>query len=188
MQEIWKDIQGYEGLYQISNLGNVKSLSFGPKNIRRSGKERILKSSPSNCGYYKVELYNNGKSKMHYIHRLVATAFIPNPHNKPQINHIDGVKSNNSAANLEWITASENQKHSIRIGLREPSPMTNRKGILHPASHPVVQCEKDGTPICVWANITTAASHFKCNPSSISNCVLGRTRTSMGYTWKYATR
>ena len=116
MKEIWKDIEEYEGLYQISNLGRVKSL---PKLYKRKynsyyTKEKILKNNLGKNGYYRVNL--SGKS--FYIHRLVAEAFIPNLYDKKTINHIDGVKTNNSISNLEWATYGENNRHAIDTGLR----------------------------------------------------------------------
>jgi hypothetical protein len=100
-KEIWKDIEGYEGLYQVSNLGRIKSLNF-----KRSGKEGILKSNPEG-GYCAVTLSHKRRG-VFYIHRLVATAFIPNPENKPEVNHINHNKRDNRASNLEWVTQSEN--------------------------------------------------------------------------------
>lgn len=107
MEEIWKDIIGYEGLYQISNLGNVKSL---PR--KHSPKNKILKPSLNNKGYLIIKLCKNKKHNQKKMHRLIASAFIPNPENKPQINHIDCVKTNNSIPNLEWCTAKENIVHA----------------------------------------------------------------------------
>jgi hypothetical protein len=104
-KEIFKDVLGYEGSYQISNLGNIKSIKFN--------KDRMLKKHISNNGYEIITLHNKGKLKTHTIHRLLALAFIPNPQNKPQINHIDGVKTNNVITNLEWATVSENTKHAF---------------------------------------------------------------------------
>ena len=117
--EVWKDIEGYEGLYQVSTCGNVKSL---PK-VRRNGtgtyiqKERLLKPSNTSTGYKKVELCKDGKRKSFKVHRLVAIAFIPNPDNKPEVNHIDGNKINNNIDNLEWVTSSENSIHAYETGL-----------------------------------------------------------------------
>lgn len=108
VEELWQDIDGYEGLYMISNLGRVKSLH---------GKGRILKQSNSN-EYSHVSLYKNGNGKTLLVHRLVGNAFVPNPENKPEINHKDGNKRNNVVTNLEWVTARENQNHSILFGLK----------------------------------------------------------------------
>jgi hypothetical protein len=116
--ENWKDVQGYEGLYQVSNLGRVKSLSH-VNYLGRLRQECILGNRLSDRGYHTAVLYNNGKSKSFRVHRLVANAFIENPNNKPHVNHIDGVKSNNLVSNLEWVTISENQKHAFKTGLNK---------------------------------------------------------------------
>lgn len=178
MQEIWKDIAGYENLYQVSNLGNVISLF-------RTNKPKTLKPTPSNCGYYKVQLYKNGHPQMFYVHRLVAEAFIPNPNKKSQVNHIDGIKSNNCLTNLEWVSPSENQKHSISLGLRSSSPMVGKIGKLNHQSKPIMQFSKSGDLIKVWDCISDASRYFNCKPSNISNCASGRYKSSQGYVWKY---
>lgn len=123
--EIWKDIEEYEGLYQVSNLGNVKSLDTiinckGAKNIdTHIRKGRLLKQNKTTTGYYYVNLSKNAKAKPLIVHRLVAKAFIPNINNYPIINHIDGNKLNNNVENLEWCDYSHNIKEAYRIGLRE---------------------------------------------------------------------
>lgn len=101
MKEVWKDIEGYEGLYQISNLGRVKRVATG----------KVLKGGKDKDGYLMVKLYKNNIRSNKKIHRLVAEAFIPNPENKPQVNHADENKTNNSLDNLEWMTAKENINH-----------------------------------------------------------------------------
>lgn len=184
MQEIWKDIEGYEGLYQVSNLGNVKSLSFGARNIRKSNVAKFLKQSPTNCGYYKVELYNNGERKMMYVHRLVALAFIPNPEQKSQVNHIDGDKSNNVASNLEWVSSRENLKHATDTGLRTPTPMAGKRGRLNKNSKPILQYDLSGTFIARWDSIADAGRYFG-NASQISLCLTGRHKTAYGFKWEY---
>ena len=107
MQELWKDIEGYAGLYMISNYGRVKNA------------ERLLKPSLSTNGYYKVRLRSNGKKKDYRVHRLVAMAFVPNCESKPFINHKDGNRLNNRADNLEWCTQKENVLHALEMGLKE---------------------------------------------------------------------
>ena len=113
MQEIWKDIVGYEGLYQVSNLGRVKSLGN-----TKARKEKILLGVSISDNYLQIGLNKNGERKRYVIHRLVAEAFIPNPLNKPQVNHINGNKKDNSVENLEWCTQCENIRHSIKKHLR----------------------------------------------------------------------
>lgn len=108
MKEVWRDIHGYEGLYQVSDLGRVRSITRGGTN------GRMLK--PDNCfGYLRYTLCKNNIPTRHRAHRLVAEAFIPNPENKPQLNHINGNKEDNRVDNLEWCTESENQLHSRRV-------------------------------------------------------------------------
>lgn len=121
--EIWKDIKDLPN-YQISNLGRVKSkeriTNVGIKNVKQiKRKERILKLFHNKKGYTQVVLYVDKKPYPVKIHRLVAEAFIPNPENKPQVNHIDGNKQNNRVDNLEWCTCKENMEHSYKIGLRD---------------------------------------------------------------------
>lgn len=112
MKEIWKTIQGYENRYEVSNLGRVKSLERIDR-YNRKIEEKILAPRKHTGGYLRVQL----SKKDFYIHRLVAEAFIPNPENKSQVNHIDGNKRNNRVDNLEWNTPLENNLHAIRTGL-----------------------------------------------------------------------
>lgn len=131
MREIWKDIPDYEGLYQVSNLGRVKSLERYVKHLSGSMKllkERILVII-KNGGYYRVTLSKNNIKKAKTIHRLIGESFIPNPNNLPFINHIDGNKLNNSVENLEWCTSQENCIHAVYTGL-----MSSQSGEKNPSS------------------------------------------------------
>lgn len=111
--ETWKPIEGYEGIYEISDQGRVR-------NIKRGG--RIMAACKVAHGYLAVGLHKEGRGKSFLVHRLVAKAFIPNPDNKEQVNHIDGVKAHNFVNNLEWVTSSENLAHAERIGLKPSYP------------------------------------------------------------------
>ena len=142
-KEIWASIKNYEGLYEVSNFGNVRSLKFG--------KIRYLKPAKNQKGYYFVKLCKNGIVKYFKVHRLVANAFIPNPKNLPQINHIDENKTNNKASNLEWCTNQYNKRYSCAknvMGIGE----NGRKTILLGAT---VDGEKMGFS---YSNISKAAN------------------------------
>lgn len=184
MQEIWKDIIGYENLYQVSNLGNIRSLCFGARNKRKSNTIRMLKIGYTNVGYSKVELYKDGISKIKYVHRLVAETFIPNPDNKPEVNHINGDKTNNSIDNLEWVTSSENKRHALNTGLKKP--VAGLRGKNNPSSKPIDQYTTDGIFVKHWDSIADAASFLNIRHTCISLCLTGKIKTSHGYIWKYS--
>lgn len=167
MIEIYKDIPGYEGLYQVSNLGNVKSL----KNYHKTIKSTILKSFIIR-GYYRVELYKNGIGKQLFVHRLVAMTFIPNPNNHPQVNHKDENKLNNSVDNLEWCTA----KYNINYG-------TGRSRMAI-AQHKPVACFKDNKLVKCYESITDVEKDGH-HPGNVSRCCNGIYKTHHGMSWSF---
>jgi hypothetical protein len=125
MQEIWKDVVGFEGLYKVSNLGNVigagKSWVWGMYNNITTRPESESKKSIDTCGYYQVWLSKNGRGKHYLVHRLIAKAFLDNPENKKDVNHKNGNKLDNVLDNLEWATRSENIIHAFKNNLKKPS-------------------------------------------------------------------
>jgi len=145
--EIWKPVKGYENLYEVSNLGRVKSIRNGDK---------ILKTYLSTYGYVKVNLYAAKKSKIHFLHRVIALAFIENPEAKPIINHKNGIKHDNSLENIEWVTYSENSLHAIKTGLRSHdkrlSPQA-RQEINQSDLSPKEICEKYNIGMCTFYEI-----------------------------------
>lgn len=165
MNEIWKDIKGYEGLYQISNLGNVKSLNY-----RNTDEEKILKQIKHSKGYLQVGLCKNGKTKKYTTHRLVAEHFIPNPNNLPQIDHINTNKTDNRVENLRWCTIKENNNN----------PLTIDK-----ISKPIIQFSKDGELIRKWNSAMDVQRELGIKQNNISNCCKGKLKSVGGYIWRY---
>jgi hypothetical protein len=164
--ETWKDIEGYEGLYQVSDLGNVKSLTF-----HRAKKEQVLKLSTDRRGYPQCFLYADGRRRCLSVHRLVAAAFVPNEDSKPQVNHINGIKTDNRAVNLEWCTNTENQHHASERGLK--------------SSVKVMQYDLHGNFVREWGSMAKAAKSVGVTRESIFACCNGQAKTIKGYIWKY---
>lgn len=168
MKEIFKSIEGYENLYQISDQGNVKSLKFG--------KEKILKPVKDGKKYLCVILCKQGKQKMCKIHRLVAQAFIPNPKNLPQVNHKDEDKKNNAASNLEWCT----NVYNINYGTRnERSAESNTN---HPKTSKQVLCIETGVIYPSTNEVRRQLGFAQCHISSACN---GKRKSCGGFHWRY---
>ena len=181
-EEIWKDIKGYEGLYQVSNFGEVCS-SYKYKGIQK----HLLHKGVNRCGYYIVSLRKDKKDKTYLVHRLVAKAFLPNDTNQPVVNHIDGNKLNNNINNLEWCSHSHNTKESFRLGLSKVNKtMLGKVGGKCPNSVPVNQYTLDGIFIKRWDSSVDAMHYFGLKYNHISKCCRGIRHSYAGYKWRYA--
>lgn len=172
-KEIWKDIPNYEGLYQVSNTGRIKSIPHSIKANKCGGtrvtEEHIKSVTTGWHGYVWVSLCKNGKQKTHSVHRIVANAFVENKNNLPCVNHKDGNKENNTVENLEWCTVHENQIHASKNGLLSKSKkvICIETGVVYQSSG---EAERD-TNICA-RNIRSACA--------------GKYKTAGGYKWKWA--
>lgn len=190
MEEIWKDIKGYEGSYQASNLGNIKSLErmVQGKIGMRICNERILKILIGKRGYYTVNLGNGtGRCAIKTVHRLVAIAFIPNPENRPCVNHIDGNKLNNNINNIEWCTYSENNIHAFNTGLKIPT-WEGISGKDHCRSVKVAKYDRQGNFIRVYDSIGEATKDVGLKSYSLIGMCAQKKKhqlTAAGFLWEY---
>lgn len=194
--EVWRDIPGWEGLYQVSSIGRVKALTKTYVICNSSvvtKKEKILRTRPMRDGYRRIELNHNGESRSYPVHRLVAMAFIDNPDNKPHIDHINTIRDDNRVENLRWVTPKENAanpitrprlwviSHSSPIGPN--NPLYEEKS---PDSKPVLQYDKQGNLISRYSCCHQA---MRRNPgynfSNIARACRGERMTYKGYIWKY---
>ena len=160
--EEWRDVVGYEGYYQVSNEGRVKSFKWN--------KERFLKPSMDKDGYLLVTLCAGGKPKTLKVHRLVCEAFHENPDNKPQVNHINEDKTDNRACNLEWCTCKQNVNHGSR----------NER-----VSKPVGQYSLDGKLIKLWPSAIAVQRQAGFSQGNISQVARGKHKQAYGYIWRY---
>ena len=170
--EIWKDIPNFEGQYQASNYGRIKSHKFG--------KEKILKLRKTIWGYLVVGLYKNGKQITYFVHRLVWSAFHGEIPEGYEINHKDEDKTNNRLDNLELVTRKENNNYGTR-NERAAKTQTNRKDL----SKPVFQYTLEGELVKEWESQKEVERQLGYLQSNISNCCLGKQKQSYNYIWKY---
>ena len=184
-EEVWKDAVGYEGYHRVSNTGKV----MGVKKFPNMPENRLLNGSTSKHGYIYVHLRKYGIGKKEKVHRLVAKAFVPNPQNKPQVNHKDGDKKNNCASNLEWATSRENNIHALRTGLRKTDLEQLARAQNISAKKAMVKIDKysvDGEYICTYESLKDAAEAIGVKGTAgIVRVAKGRGRTAYGYKWKY---
>ncbi len=191
--EKWEAIKDYEGMYEISNFGRVKSLA---REVMREYKDRksnyifipekiLRQNNLQTGGYCAVNLCKDGNHVSMKIHRLVAIAFIPNPENKPEVNHKRGVKTDNHRTELEWSTKSENITHSFNNGFHTVG-IFGEFGSKNPKSKPVSQFSKDGTFINTFSSQREAFRMTGVDQSMIWHCCNGRLKSGGSYLWQYA--
>lgn len=172
--EIWKPVSNYQGIYEVSNFGRVKSLS----------REIIFKPALDRYGYYKIVLRHKGIKKNTKIHRLVAETFLPKQHDRNYVNHKNGIKTDNSLSNLEWVSPKENTKHSYLTGLRKGS-LLGRFGKDHHMSKSINQLTKNNEIIKKWESLKQVERELGFDTSSLSKCAQGKLKTSYGFKWEY---
>lgn len=182
MEEQWKPVKGYEGLYEVSNTGKVRSLKNSRHNVR---KEPLLKKQLlGSWGYPVVALCKDGKSIGTLVHRLVAEAFIPNPNGYDIINHKDEVKTNNLVENLEWCT----YKYNNNYGTAKERAVQTRRNNHNDGGKMLYQCDRLGNIIKVYDSITSASIATGINVTTLSNCANNKPhcKTAHGYIWRFA--
>lgn len=181
MEEIWKDIPGYEGYYQASNLGRIKRIAFlHGKSKMIIKKEKILKPINNKNGYYYIGL-SRYKVKQYRLHRIILSTFMPIKNDyKMQVNHKNGNKHDNRLENLEWVSASENIKHAFNSGLKHG--LRNKYNKL---SKKVIQYDLLGKKIKIWESTKQIERELGINNVSISQCCLGKIKKSHNYIWRY---
>ena len=166
--EIWKDIENYPN-YMVSNLGRIKSLNYN-----KTGKEKILKLSIDDFGYCRVRLYEKPKSKFYYVHKLVASAFIPNLENKPYIDHIDTNPQNNNISNLRWVTQKENCNNPVSLEKYRKCK-----------SKPLIQLSISNDIIKIHNSIRQVQRELGFSSGSICDCCNKKNRSAYNYKWVY---
>lgn len=181
-KEIWEDIKGYEKVYQISNLGRVKSLARWSKG-NHFLKEKYLKTHLDKDFYEKIVLYKKGKVKNYFVHRLVAQAFIPNPDNKPQVNHIDEDKENNYVDNLEWCTILYNNNYGTRTARATNSNDYKKLALFN---NKKIRGENlQSGEIIHFNSIKEASQYLNTRSASIGRVLRGVRKTNNGWVFKY---
>lgn len=175
-QEEWRDVVGYEGFYQVSSLGRIKSTP------RRRTKGGLIKLHLNKgTGYLGFSLSKNGEIIYANVHRLMAEAFIPNPENKATVNHKNSIRSDNRLENLEWNTSSENNKHAYEFGYNK----ITENHLSHKTKKPVLQYDLHGNFIREFISARYVEREYRINHANIRKCCLGRYKQANGFIWKY---
>lgn len=169
MEEVWKFVEGFEGKYEVSSFGNVRSLDF-----HHTGQTKNLKPAKNSCGYHLVDLHKDGQKKTFTVHRLVAQAFVPNPGNLSEVNHKNEDKSDNRSTNLEWCDAKYNSNYGTR-----------NERVAKAKSKPVLQYDKSGNFVREWPSTQEVERQNGWDHAHISDCCLGKYKTAYGYVWRY---
>lgn len=181
MKEIWKPVRNYEGLYEVSNMGRVKSV----ERMKWCGKgyykapERILKLKKRKDGYLQIKLHKDGAEKVYLVHRLVSEAFIPNPNNLPEVNHKDEDKTNNHIDNLEFCSRLYNNTYNGRA-------KKAGKKLAEKLSKPVYSISKESGLITYWKSATVASRQIGISQSNICACLKGKRKSAGGFYWQYS--
>lgn len=193
MREVWRDVKNYEGYYEVSNLGRVRSLAktikiknkYGSRYNRRYNRQLILKTKSNKQGYLSVFLTKKGLYKCFRVNRLVAEVFIDNPESKPQAHHVNGIKADNRADNLQWMTRSENGKNAVINGLIKTGKDSPLFGKKHPLSKAVFQLTLKGKFIRKFDCISDVTRELGIVRSNITAACTGRYKIAGGFRWKY---
>lgn len=179
--EIWRDVKDFEGFYQVSNFGRIKSLDRiiqqhhrNQRNVEHIYKGKILKGNINKNGYITVDLHKKGKIKTFLLHRLIAETFIPKVKGKNIINHKDNNPTNNQVNNLEWCTQSENIKYAYEFGNKKP-----------PHQKRIIQFDRNNNFICEWESQTQIERVLGIKQANISKVCLGKRSQAGGYLWEF---
>lgn len=178
MIRLWKDIKGYEGLYKVNQFTDILNFKTGI----------LLKPVLQKTGYLSVTLCKDGVKKIHLIHRLVAEAFIPNPDNKPEVDHINTIKTDNRIENLRWVTYKEQMNNPLtkeHLSKCKIGKYNGKYGKNHQRAKPVLQFDKNGNLIREWECEKVASDELGISKTSINNCLMNRSKTAGGYIWRF---
>lgn len=182
-REEWRACVGYEGLYEVSNIGRVRSL-YRKTRIKDKGSS-VMSLKTDQHGYYRVNLHKDGKCKGELVSRLVAQAFIPNPDNLPHVGHDDDNKKNNIIDNLYWTDAKENNNHNGKMERFQALHQEKIEQIADALSRPVISIDVDTKEICFYKSIQEANRIVGASSGKITMCCQGKRRTHKNKEWRY---